>query len=163
MAKSVKGLEAYHFEQLDLAAIAKKIDYEKACNRGLYDETISDLVAVLSEDDLLSILDFCNDSNMKLYQMHKKADWAKFLTEHQLYAVLNCLTEDSIAHAKKFECHELATHLTAIRKRKVTAEKSVSRSEQIGAGITESDSVGDLTSFMDESSTFIKNESGILN
>ena len=43
------------FESLDLAAIAKVIDFEKACNLGLYQGQISDAVKELNEKHVLAI------------------------------------------------------------------------------------------------------------
>jgi len=71
-------------------------------------------VKELTEENVLAIQDFCNDTMMKLYRIHKKAEWAKDLNDHQLCGVFTCIAEDSVARSEKFECHELDAFLKTI-------------------------------------------------
>lgn len=57
------------FETMHLSSIARKIDYEKVCNRGLYNITeFPPEILALSEEELISIKEYCNDQVMELYR-----------------------------------------------------------------------------------------------
>jgi hypothetical protein len=60
------------FSELDLAGMAKKIDYENACNRGLHNRKISETVKLMEIGEMLKIKDFANDQVMKLYRQERK-------------------------------------------------------------------------------------------
>ena len=49
------------FSELDLAVMARKIDYENICNRGLHNNAISETVKLMEIEEMLKIKDFAND------------------------------------------------------------------------------------------------------
>ena len=77
------------FQSIPLEKIAKKIDYEKICNQGLYRkyELPTKDFEDLELEELNNIVGHCNDSVMKQYKANKGRPWAKTVSEDQLYQV----------------------------------------------------------------------------
>ena len=80
----------------NLEDIAKKIDYEKVCNLGLYkkQKDYSEALLEMTLDELKSIQEHCNDQVMKQYKINKGSSWAKKVSQNQLYQVFQCFSED---------------------------------------------------------------------
>jgi len=72
---------------LKLEEIAKRIDYERACNRGLYKRQRQHWQDVESytAEDLEQIQSHCNDQVIKQYHQNKDRKWAVAVSKDQLY------------------------------------------------------------------------------
>lgn len=88
-----------------LEDIAKKIDYEKVCNLGLYKRSkeYPEQLLEMTLDELTGIQEHCNDQVMKQYKINKGRSWAQKVSENQLYQVFQCFSEDQVFYYQGFE------------------------------------------------------------
>ena len=77
--KASKTLKLSGKTVMPLEEIAKKIDYEKVCNLGLYsrDSEFTEDLLEMDTDKLKDIQEHCNDTVMKQYRMNKGRTWAQ--------------------------------------------------------------------------------------
>ena len=145
---------------LELDEIAKKIDYERACNRGLYGrqrEPSQELLSMTIED-LEQIQSHCNDQVIIQYNLNKARKWVAEVSRDQLYQVFQCFSEDQIFFFEDMEFAVMEMRLEDLKREKLKNEDS-----QCGTSdITTESYIGDPSHLGESNLSVLRSETSVL-